>query len=204
VAVAAGLALAVALSGCASLSREDCLRGDWTAIGYKDGLDGRPATRLSDHFEACTDYGVSPNPTVYRNAWASGVQVYCQPGSGFEAGASGKTYHGVCPPDLEGPFLSAYRAGHGLYERRQAVESLEDDLRRTDGDLDDIDETIRAREAALADGERNTDARERLHTELRGLAEQRGVLRERRDRLRRDLDDARRDLDLYQERLRYR
>jgi hypothetical protein len=202
--MAAALMLALGLSGCASLSRQECLRGDWAAIGYKDGLDGRPATRLSDHFEACTDYGVSPNPTVYRNAWASGVRVYCQPDGGFEAGASGKTYHGVCPPELEGPFLSAYRAGQGLYERRQAAESLEDDLRQTDSDLDDIEETIRAREATLADGDLDADARERLHADLRDLAERRGALRERRDRLRRDLDDARRDLDHYRERLRYR
>ncbi|WP_299437021.1 DUF2799 domain-containing protein [uncultured Rhodospira sp.] len=198
------LAAMVVVTGCASLSREECLRGDWAAIGYSDGLHGRSQARLGDHFEACADHGVSPNPTAYRTGWASGVQVYCQPGNGFDLGASGRTYRGVCPPSLEGAFLSAYRAGRGLYEHRQAVEALERDLDRLRRDLDRVADDMHAREDRLAAGDLDPGAREQLHVQLRRLAEQQGTLRERRTHLRRDLDAARRELEAYRSHVRFR
>lgn len=190
----AGCAL-VGLASCASLSEEQCREGDWASIGYADGLKGRPQTRLSDHFEACGDYGIRPDPTAYGTAWARGVEVYCQPGNGFEVGRRGRPYKGVCPSHLEGGFLQSYRIGLGLHEREEALEDAEDDLATARQRLDEVNIRIDALEGDLRAGKAaDPDA---VRSDLVDLAEQRGSLKERIRALEVDLDRARDDLRRY-------
>ena len=51
----------LATVSCATMSQEQCLRGDWRAVGYGDGVDGRPMSRLDDHAKACAKAGVTPD-----------------------------------------------------------------------------------------------------------------------------------------------
>lgn len=37
------------LSGCATLSKEECMVGDWQTIGYNDGVAGYHSERLTSH-----------------------------------------------------------------------------------------------------------------------------------------------------------
>ena len=45
---AAGAAIAL-LSGCASMSSEECLATDWSAVGYEDGARGYTSERFGAH-----------------------------------------------------------------------------------------------------------------------------------------------------------
>ena len=51
----------VLLSSCATLSKQECLVGDWQAIGYNDGVAGYQSDRLASHAKACAKASVAPN-----------------------------------------------------------------------------------------------------------------------------------------------
>jgi hypothetical protein len=56
--VRGSLALVIAgLSGCATLSEEECAMSDWHTIGFEDGSRGYTADRLGDHRRACAGGG---------------------------------------------------------------------------------------------------------------------------------------------------
>ena len=101
------------LSGCAipSLSKNQCLAGDWHGIGFDDGRQGYTDARINQHAEACEELGIVPRVTEYRAGWNEGVRGFCTPSQGMRSGRQGDSYHGLCPPDLEPGFLNGYDAG---------------------------------------------------------------------------------------------
>lgn len=105
--------LATLLSGCAtpSLSKNQCLEGDWRRIGFDDGRAGFTPSRVDRHTEACEELGIVPNGGDYRAGWNDGVRGFCTSGQGLRNGQAGESYHGLCPPDLEPAFLSGYDQG---------------------------------------------------------------------------------------------
>lgn len=111
------LTLGLSLAGCASLSKESCLEGDWYAVGLNDGTYGRKAERRFQHEDACIEHGVSVQIPVaeYRAGHEAGVKLYCTPESGYQIGLRVDYYSDVCPAELKPAFTQAYRLG-----RRQA------------------------------------------------------------------------------------
>ena len=49
------------LSGCATMSGDECMTSDWSAIGYEDGARGYTTDRLASHRKACAKHGVTPD-----------------------------------------------------------------------------------------------------------------------------------------------
>lgn len=102
----------VALNGCATLSKEECLGGDWKVIGYNDGVQGYTLNRLTEHQQACVEYGVKPDLAAYQAGHADGLVYYCKPDNGFKLGEQVASYTlGLCPAHLEIPFLLQYALG---------------------------------------------------------------------------------------------
>jgi hypothetical protein len=55
----AGLLLAIAvLSGCASMSSEECVNSDWAAIGYEDGSRGYTTDKFGQAWCHCRFQGL--------------------------------------------------------------------------------------------------------------------------------------------------
>ncbi|WP_093189039.1 DUF2799 domain-containing protein [Pseudovibrio sp. Tun.PSC04-5.I4] len=123
------IALSLALSGCASLSEDDCKIGDWQGIGVVDGKAGRTSDKLNQHTKACSKYSVSPDVNAYLAGRNIGLQSYCTPISGFEQGREGKTYQGVCPIASEESFKVGYSLGSQLYTANEAVEEAQSEIR---------------------------------------------------------------------------
>jgi hypothetical protein len=116
------------LTACAGMSEQACLVSDWTTVGFEDGTAGRPVGSIGRYRQMCGKHGVSPDLESYRAGHADGVDIYCRPGNGFDAGRRGSSYQNVCPADMEADFLAAYDSGYRLYE-------LETALRRVDARL---------------------------------------------------------------------
>src|SRR5690606_23590056 len=115
------IAVVLAASGCAGMSEQACLSSDWRTVGFEDGAAGRSVATVGGYRQACGKHGISPDLDGYRAGHAEGVEVYCRPSRGFDAGRSGSSYQGVCPANLEPEFLDAYNAGRHLYELESAV-----------------------------------------------------------------------------------
>jgi len=172
-----GAALAtLVMTGCASMSSDECVMADWNAVGYEDGARGYTTERFSNHRKACAKHGVSPSFADYQAGREKGLEEYCQPGRGFNVGASGGRYYGVCSVNLEADFLDAYNVGRHLYTLRSNVNSASSQISSKEHELEEVDEEIREREAALIAKETTVEERILLLADLKDLAERTGTL----------------------------
>ena len=174
------------LTGCATLSREQCQRGDWFDIGSSDGLAGQPLSRLEQHQRACGEYGIPVDQQQYFSGHAQGLQDYCQLDNAFRSGLEGNRYQGVCPPAIDAAFERANRTAYQVYRLRKELDQVEDQLRQNERRLRDYD---------LSD-----DNRRRIRSDLRDLDRERGRLQNDLYESEQDLDRLRHEADLYHRR----
>ena len=172
-----GAALAtLIMSGCASMSSDECMTADWNAVGYEDGARGYTTERFSNHRKACANHGVTPSFADYQAGREKGLVEYCQPGRGFDVGASGGRYYGVCSVNLEPDFLDAYNVGRHLYTLRANVNSASSQISSKENEMDRIDDEIREKEAALIASETTIEQRILILADLKDLSERTGTL----------------------------
>jgi len=114
------------LAGCASLSEEECLAGDWGGIGQRDGAAGLVAeTQFARHVKACADTGVTPARAAWQAGYARGLQSYCTPLGGLKEGLDGRGYRNVCPAASEAAFLRGFQIGQDDYKAREDVRRVQ-------------------------------------------------------------------------------
>jgi chaperonin cofactor prefoldin len=172
-----GAAIAtLVMSGCASMSSDECMMADWNAVGYEDGVRGYTTERFSNHRKACAKHGVTPSFADYKAGREKGLEEYCQPGRGFDVGVSAGRYYGVCSVNLEPDFLDAYNVGRRLYTLRANVDRASSQINSKERELEDVAEEIREQEAALIAGETTTEERILILADLKDLSERTGTL----------------------------
>lgn len=156
----------ILLTGCSTLSQQECETGDWHGIGYFDGRNGHPVTRLNDHQKACAEYSIPINTQIYMQARADGLLQYCQPESGYQEGRNGREYKNVCPFELESAFLMEYRLGEKIYLQEQKVKEKEQLIGDTKRELNQIKDRIRSINNKLKQGGPSSQKRTALLQEL--------------------------------------
>lgn len=105
----------VLISGCSSLSKKDCERGDWKQIGLKDAVKGQRAKpQLKRHESACAKYKIRPNNKDYYLGYSEGLKTFCTRRSGFRFGSDAKEYRDICPASRKWEFLIGYLSGLDL------------------------------------------------------------------------------------------
>lgn len=164
------------LSGCASMSSDECMTSDWAAIGYEDGARGYTTDRISSRRKACAKHGVTLDFAAYQSGREQGLVEYCQPGRGFTVGSNGARYNGVCSVDLEADFLEAYNAGYHLYTLRSNVNRANSAINSKQNELERIHDEMRESEASLISEETTTEERVLLLVDLKDLSERTGQL----------------------------
>lgn len=159
----------LALQGCASLSREECERGDWQGIGYQDGSRGYRESRFGDHLKACSEHRITPDFSLYQQGRQRGLEErYCLPGSGYHEGLSGSTYRDVCPASMKATFTAAYRYGQEIHRLQQGIDELGGEISQCDARIEEIDQDIRQIRRQLRKAQKLPDEkRRRLRRELR-------------------------------------
>lgn len=105
------LLAALALGGCASMSKKDCLSGAWYEQGFEDATEGLDSGRFADHVKACGKVGVMPDRRVYASGYESGLTEYCTAERGYRIGSDNGDYRDICPGALEAAFLGGYLDG---------------------------------------------------------------------------------------------
>lgn len=166
----------LAMSGCASMSGDECLTSDWHAIGYEDGSRGYDSSRLGDHRKACAKHGVTPDLQAYKKGRRQGLREFCQPSRGFNLGAGGGRYNGVCPASHEPAFLDAYNSGYHLHNLRSNVNAATHQINARKGELEKLEDELKANEAALIAAETTTQDRILILAEIKDISERTGEL----------------------------
>lgn len=184
--------IALALSGCASMDKNECLAVDWRTIGFEDGAAGHSGDRIARHRKACAKHGVSPDLALYQSGREEGLREFCRPANGYRIGVQGGSYAGVCPAELEAEFLDSFTAGRELYtlesrvsnatyqieSKRRELNRAEDDVIKTSALAIDSDATGEQRATAVVDLKQLAERIGRLKVEIRELEADR-VLYER-------------------------
>lgn len=138
-----GLFLCVVLSGCASISKEECANANWEAVGFRDGSNGKLSSRFNAHQKACAKHGFNANLSRYMDGHHRGLEeVYCKPRKGYQLGLRGAGYSGVCPSDLEQQFLPAYNYGHDIYKMERSYSQFNRQAVTLKNQLAKLDERI--------------------------------------------------------------
>ena len=131
------LSLLALLGGCASLTSEQCRRGDWYGVGLSDGRAGESYSRLGEHIRACREYGVSIDEAPYAAGRNEGLRDYCRLDNAFRTGLAGQRYNHVCPPEIDAAFNHYNSSAYTVYR-------LEKELHQVDARITDTELRLRA------------------------------------------------------------
>ncbi|TBR42743.1 DUF2799 domain-containing protein [Marinomonas agarivorans] len=182
------------LSGCATLNKEECLTANWYQIGYEDGAEGYPETRIKSHREACAEHGIKPNFNDFKKGHSEGVQLFCKPRNGFAEGSRNRSYEGICPAELEADFLAAYQAGREVYTAKRAVSDAERSLRNNKKEVESLKKRIAEKKKVMLAQETTVATRYALDAEISEMQKSFGALEQQEKQLLVELNQAEADL----------
>lgn len=124
----AGLSLCIlggaGLSGCATISEDKCLAGNWQELGYRDGSNGVKRDKASKIADTCAKYGVEMDFDTYLAGFNQGLPSYCTYERGFSRGENGSSYNQLCSGALAVDFAPGYDEGRVVYEVYKEHKSL--------------------------------------------------------------------------------
>lgn len=89
----------------------ECTGVDWWEFGRQQGVAGQGLERLFSERKRCDG---SENPVAvdaFKNGRDAGLIDFCKPSQAYLFGRTGGSYKGVCPQNLEAPFLSSFNVG---------------------------------------------------------------------------------------------
>jgi len=191
------------LAGCSSMSASECIATDWRTVGYEDGVVGYTGDRIGRYRKACSEHGVAPDLAEYQLGREQGLQEFCKPLNGFRVGASGNSYNGVCPADVDAAFTDAYQSGRQLYTLRSRVSSTSNEISSMRYELDRLDRDLISVGAQILDSSLTHEQRAQLLVDSKHMAERKGEIKARMPQLQDDLIVYQRDLDDYRATLPY-
>lgn len=114
----------ILLMSCASLSEDACRGGNWNAIGFNDGENGRSQGYISEHSEACAEYGITPDSAAWLRGRIEGLKQYCTRPNAYTIGRHGSDLRPVCNNDQAGLRLANFY-GMRYYEIGREISTLE-------------------------------------------------------------------------------
>ena len=167
------VALCVLLTGCATMSADECKLANWSDVGLRDGLEGAALSRLDARVKDCAEAKVAVDTLRYLQGRDQGLLLFCQIEKAVPLGLKGGSYSGVCPVGIDGEFRRQFRLGRDVFDARHTVQNLE-------ANINGAEDRLRAAP--------NDEARRRAREALRDLDFE---IRRARDRQR----DAERALD---------
>lgn len=124
----ASIVIGLILASCATLSQEQCEAGDWRSIGFRDGAQGRLATYVSNHADACAEYGVSVDRALYDQGRSDGLGSYCRLSNAESEGRNGRPYRGVCAGELGASFARVHAAAMRISSANAEINSLDAEI----------------------------------------------------------------------------
>ena len=128
------------LSACTyqSLTKEQCLSGDWKGIGYQDGVLGQYPDRIVEHAEACADTGVRPDINAWQKGREEGLKYYCTADNFYRLGINGYAIHYVCDKAKMPQLQKIYRQAYEQYDLQQKISSAQQQIRENEITLEKL------------------------------------------------------------------
>ncbi len=116
--------LASSLVACSSISKDECLQGDWYSLGVNDGQAGELPNKFSQYKKDCAEHGVNPDFRTYQQGHQQGLVFFCDFNHGEAWGRAGKDYNTACTGKLETDFRRGFQQGQRWYKAKVVVDEL--------------------------------------------------------------------------------
>ncbi|WP_319558315.1 DUF2799 domain-containing protein [Thiomicrorhabdus sp.] len=158
------------LSGCATLSEEECRVANWYEVGYSDAANGYSSQRIADHREACAPVGVRVDFNAYLSGYQQGLQSYCTRQTGFKLGKNGSAFPSQCGGINTEEVEFGYARGSEIYALLDYRQNLLDLRREKLEQLKALDKQIAQHRKRLKEGQNqspNTSSQEKQLKEMR-------------------------------------
>ena len=124
----ASLLLPPILAACATLDEGECRAGNWRNIGENDGIAGRTASHISNHAEACAEFGIRPNVAEWEDGRQSGLKHYCTPHRAYSLGRNGRHLSPVCPADQVEELNYENQRGFRLFHIEREIDQIANEI----------------------------------------------------------------------------
>lgn len=183
------------LSGCASLSKEECNNADWFLIGFEDGSRGKALSTVGEHRKACARVNITPDFARYESGHQKGATHYCTLENGFALGEAGGAYNGVCIKTTEARFLKGYHAGKNRFDLRRMIDHAVANITKHAERMDELQAEVREVEAAIVDAGSSSTERRRHLKALRELQKEKAAMEADTKALEYELEELRHRLD---------
>ncbi|MCC5826160.1 DUF2799 domain-containing protein [Alkalimonas sp.] len=171
------------LSGCATLSKDECLQADWQTLGYADGVQGRSPARIDTYRQDCAKHQIVPDLALYQRGHRQGLQLFCRTSNGYEFGRKGQSYQGVCQGEAEVDFLLGFDAGRRIFLLEQQAQQTERSLAQNERDHQQLAQTITEKEALMFGDGHTPEGRQQLYREISQHRQQQAELLRTRTQL---------------------
>jgi len=99
------------------MSKSDCEKADFYAIGLKDGKDGKNGDRLNDIKAMCSSHGVTVAEDKYTYGRKVGLTEHCDESQAKKDAKKGIT-DSICAKEAVPPYQTAY--SKAVIEEREA------------------------------------------------------------------------------------
>lgn len=112
------------LAACSSISKDECLQGDWYSLGVNDGKAGELSSKFRDYQKDCAEHGVAPDFKTYQQGHSQGLVFFCDFPHGEAWGRAGKDYNTACTGKLEPSFRQGFQQGQRWYKAKKVVDDI--------------------------------------------------------------------------------
>ncbi len=116
--------LVIQLTACSSISKDECLQGDWYSLGVNDGKAGELSSKFREYQKDCADHGVMPDFKTYQQGHSQGLVFFCDFPHGEAWGRVGKDYNTACTGKLEPAFRQGFQQGQRWYKAKKVVDDI--------------------------------------------------------------------------------
>jgi hypothetical protein len=128
---------ALTFSGCAVMSEDECRVANWGDVGYDDGINGQPSSKLKEYREACSKY-VAVDARLYAEGRSNGSKVFCTNENGFKLGQNGHQVSDIClVSGNQANFSKYYTRGMSVYYANDQLRILDEKIQSYDAYIND-------------------------------------------------------------------
>lgn len=129
---------AVIFSGCAIMSKNECINANWEFIGQHDGVAGA-GSLAQKRGMACAKYKVEIDRSLYANGYKKGMKIYCNPQAVFEYALHGQGNYQSCPLEMHNELRPYYSTAKSYYDSKSNLEAIEYKIAQAKGRLTQSD-----------------------------------------------------------------
>ncbi len=148
--IASTLLMLATLSGCASISKSECLSANWEDVGVRDGANGRGEEYLIQHSKACAEVNVTPDRESWLKGRDRGLERFCVPQRAYQVGEYGGNFDiGICRGFDEDRLAHAFERGRDVHRIAEDINSLNNEIQSLRNQLERKDLEQKERERLI-------------------------------------------------------